>query len=65
MNYEILPEEFGGDVQCALVSAKQGLGVEQLLEKILVQVHLLICVLYLSIYVCTIYVCLCLFVDMG
>lgn len=37
MSYDILTEEFGGDVQCAKVSAKAGLGIDDLLEKILVQ----------------------------
>lgn len=39
MSYDILTEEFGGEVQCAKVSAKSGLGIEELLEKIMLQVR--------------------------
>ena len=39
MEYDILPEEFGGDVQIAKVSAKKGLGIEDLLDKIMLQVN--------------------------
>ena len=38
MQYELIAEEFGGDVQVAAVSSKTGEGVEDLLEKILLQV---------------------------
>ena len=38
MEFGLVPEEFGGDVQCAQVSAKKGLGLDDLLEKILLQV---------------------------
>ena len=38
MKYDILTEEFGGDVQCALISAKKGTGIDDLLDKVLVQV---------------------------
>ena len=41
MSYDILTEEFGGQVQCAKVSAKSGLGIDELLEKVLLQVRLL------------------------
>ena len=41
MNYDLLAEEFGGQVQCAKVSAKQGLGIEDLLEKIQLQAELM------------------------
>lgn len=37
MSYDILVEDFGGDVQCAQVSAKQGMGVGELLDKVLLQ----------------------------
>lgn len=37
MEYDILPEEFGGTVQVAQVSAKQGTGLEDLLDKVLIQ----------------------------
>lgn len=40
MKYEILTEDFGGDVQCSLISAKKGTGIEDLLDKVLVQVTL-------------------------
>jgi translation elongation factor EF-4 len=39
MSYDILTEEFGGQVQCAKVSAKSGLGIDELLEKVLLQVR--------------------------
>lgn len=38
MSYDILVEEFGGEVQAAKLSAKRGIGIEGLLEKILLQV---------------------------
>ena len=41
MSYDILVEEFGGEVQCALVSAKQGTGIEGLLEKIQLQAEVM------------------------
>lgn len=37
MSYDILVEDFGGDVQCAQVSAKKGMGVDELLDKVLLQ----------------------------
>ena len=40
MSYDILTEEFGGQVQCAKVSAKSGEGIDELLEKVLLQVPL-------------------------
>lgn len=47
MSYDILTEEFGGQVQCAKVSAKSGEGIDELLEKVLLQVRNF-CVLILS-----------------
>jgi translation initiation factor IF-2 len=38
----LLVEELGGDVQCALVSAKSGEGLEDLLAKVLLQVMLVL-----------------------
>jgi translation initiation factor IF-2 len=39
--YGLLPEEWGGDVICIPISAKTGLGVEQLLEMIILQAELM------------------------
>eukprot|EP00752_Nemacystus_decipiens_P001884 g1815.t1 len=41
MTYDLLPEEFGGDTQVAMVSAKQKTGLDELLEKILLQSEVL------------------------
>ncbi|MBT4291132.1 translation initiation factor IF-2 [bacterium] len=41
LSYEVVIEEFGGDVQCAEISAKHGTGVEELLEKIHLQEEML------------------------
>jgi translation initiation factor IF-2 len=41
MNYDILTEEFGGEVQTAQVSAKKGVGIQELLDKILIQSELM------------------------
>ncbi|CAN0096826.1 unnamed protein product, partial [Discosporangium mesarthrocarpum] len=41
MGFDLLPEEFGGDTQVALVSAKQQTGLDELLEKILLQSEVL------------------------
>ncbi len=38
LNYDVVVEDFGGDVQSALVSAKTGQGIDDLLEKVLLQV---------------------------
>ena len=38
LDYGVVVEEFGGDVQSAFISARTGEGVEELLEKILLQV---------------------------
>jgi translation initiation factor IF-2 len=38
LNFDLVPEAFGGDVQVAFVSAKTGEGITDLLDKILVQV---------------------------
>ena len=40
MSYDVLVEEFGGDVQMSKIAAKKGLGIEDLLEKILLQVSM-------------------------
>jgi len=37
----VIPEEWGGDVQFAEISAKQRLGIDELLEKILLQAEIL------------------------
>lgn len=37
----VLLEELGGDVQCALVSAKNGLGLDDLLDKVLLQAEVM------------------------
>ncbi|MDZ4153466.1 translation initiation factor IF-2, partial [Methylicorpusculum sp.] len=39
--YDLLPEEWGGDVVCVPVSAKTGEGVDRLLEMIVLQSHLM------------------------
>ena len=41
LSYEVVIEEFGGDVQCAEISAKHGTGVDELLEKIHLQEEML------------------------
>ncbi len=41
LKHEVLLEEFGGDTMCAEVSAKSGQGVDDLLDKILLQADLL------------------------
>jgi translation initiation factor IF-2 len=38
LNAGVILEELGGDIQCAEISAKQGQGIDELLEKILIQV---------------------------
>ncbi len=43
MNYEIVAEEFGGDVQCVPVSALQGTGLTELEEAVLLQSELIEC----------------------
>lgn len=35
----VVLEEFGGETQCAVISAKTGDGVEDLLEKVMLQVR--------------------------
>ncbi|KAJ1408991.1 P-loop containing nucleoside triphosphate hydrolase protein [Ochromonadaceae sp. CCMP2298] len=37
MSYDVLLEEFGGECQCVEISAKTGSGIDELLEKILLQ----------------------------
>jgi translation initiation factor IF-2 len=39
--YDLLPEEWGGDVVCVPVSAKTGQGVDRLLEMIVLQSHMM------------------------
>jgi len=41
LSHEVILEEFGGDVLSSEVSAKQGLGIDELLEKVLLQAELL------------------------
>ncbi len=41
LQHEIMVEDFGGDVLCAEVSAKQGLGIEKLLELVHLQAEVL------------------------
>lgn len=41
MTYGVLVEEFGGESQCVEVSAKKGLGIEDLLDKVLLQAEVL------------------------
>ena len=41
MSYDILAEQFGGDVQIAQVSAKKGLGIEELIEGVLLQTEVM------------------------
>ncbi len=38
MKYDVVAEEFGGDVQNALIAAKKGVGVDDLLDRVLLQV---------------------------
>ncbi len=39
--YDLLPEEWGGDVICAPISAKTGQGVDQLLEMVILQAQIM------------------------
>ncbi len=41
LQHNVVLEEYGGEVLCALISAKTGEGIDQLLEKILLQAELL------------------------
>jgi translation initiation factor IF-2 len=41
LQHEVVPEEYGGDVQFVPVSAKTGMGIEDLLDAILVQAEVL------------------------
>lgn len=41
MQHELVPEDFGGDVQCIEVSAKEGTGLDKLEEAILLQAEIL------------------------
>lgn len=38
--YEVLTEDFGGDVQCVEISAKEGTGIDELLDKIMLQAEI-------------------------
>ena len=38
MKFDILTEEFGGETQVAFISAKNDVGIDDLLDKVLVQV---------------------------
>jgi translation initiation factor IF-2 len=40
MSEDVLVEDFGGETQCGSVSARTGAGVEDLLNKILLQVRI-------------------------
>ena len=40
-DYNVLVEQYGGNVQCAFVSAKTGEGIDDLLEKVLLEADLL------------------------
>ncbi len=39
--YELLPEEWGGSVICVPISAKEGTGVDNLLEMVILQSHMM------------------------
>ncbi|MCK9996303.1 MAG: translation initiation factor IF-2 [Candidatus Krumholzibacteria bacterium] len=41
LQHEIVVEEYGGDVLCAEISAKQGIGIEKILEQIHLQTEVL------------------------
>jgi translation initiation factor IF-2 len=41
LQHDVVVEEFGGQVLCAEVSAKKGVGIEDLLDKVLLQAELL------------------------
>ena len=41
MTYELVPEEWGGDIICVPISAKQGTNIDQLLEMVLLQADVL------------------------
>lgn len=41
LNYGVMLEDFGGEAQCVEVSAKQGIGIDELLEKILLQAEVM------------------------
>src|SRR5690606_16447073 len=41
LQHEVVVEEYGGDVLAAEVSAKKGIGVDELLEKVLLQAEML------------------------
>lgn len=41
MQYELVPEDFGGDVQCIEISAKQNINLDKLEEAILLQAEIL------------------------
>ena len=41
MKYDVLVEDFGGDAQCVPISAKKGQGLDELLEKVLLQAEVM------------------------
>ena len=41
MNYELVPEEWGGDTICVPISAKNNINIDQLLEMVLLQADML------------------------
>ena len=47
MKFDVLAEEFGGDVQVSYISAKNNIGIEDLLDKILLQVRCCDCLIRL------------------
>lgn len=41
MNHELIPEDFGGDIQCIEVSAKQRMNLDKLMDAVLLQAEIL------------------------
>eukprot|EP01038_Epipyxis_sp_PR26KG_P014857 gene14857-19971_t len=41
VNYGVVTEDFGGDVQCVGISAKTGIGIDELIEKVLLQAEVM------------------------
>src|SRR5574344_952889 len=41
MQHDVIPEEFGGDAICCEISAKKGIGIDELLEAILIKSEML------------------------
>lgn len=47
MRHDVIIEEYGGPTQVAMISAKTGQGVDDLLDRILLQVSVVLeCVVY-------------------